>query len=94
MTSSQPSVAAVNPPPGWPPYSSHTGQRGDEWITAYNTYVNAWMTWASTDPEEDEDKWKQALSLIYNTKCIFSRNINEKARYPHSMRTTVLVPKV
>ncbi|KAF5557697.1 hypothetical protein FMEXI_666 [Fusarium mexicanum] len=79
MASSQPTVAAVDPPPGWPPYRSYLGQNY-KWITAYNTYVNAWTTWASKDPNEDENKWIKALNHVYATKASLSRDITQAAR--------------
>ncbi|KAF5706453.1 hypothetical protein FMUND_11620 [Fusarium mundagurra] len=61
--SPQPSVSLPQPldcPPGWPPCE----RKDVEGIRAYNTFVNAWTTWASADPNEDGDKWGEALKYV------------------------------
>ncbi|KAF5573564.1 hypothetical protein FPANT_12286 [Fusarium pseudoanthophilum] len=69
----QPSVEPLDCPTGWPLCA-----RADvEGIEAYNTYVNAWKTWASTDPHEDKDKWGEALDLVDTGKTIFCTFITD-----------------
>ncbi|KAF5558050.1 hypothetical protein FPHYL_7507 [Fusarium phyllophilum] len=51
----------LDPPIGWP-LCYRTDKEG---ITDYNTFVNEWNTWASQDPNEDKDKWGEALGFIH-----------------------------
>ncbi|PNP77798.1 hypothetical protein FNYG_08879 [Fusarium nygamai] len=67
----------LDPPTGWP-----LCYRADkEGITDYNTFVNAWYTWASQDPGEDKDKWGEALRYVhsYNKKTLFCREVSQAA---------------
>ncbi|KAF5686145.1 hypothetical protein FDENT_5937 [Fusarium denticulatum] len=90
------------PPTGWP-LCYRTEKEG---IIEYNTFVNAWYSWASYDPGEDKDKWGEALRYvnIYSKKNRFCREVTQAAieelnggqRYGNSRSTGTagMVPNV